>query len=100
MTGQKEPHQEVRQPTRQIGTNRPLKKAQNVQVIKSQHHQAGGYLRHPKENLMQAKVMAILKVALPVAKRKAFHHVNHIQVVPQIVMVADRQVAVSPIQAG
>jgi len=34
MTGQKEPHQEVRQPTRQIGTNRPLKKAQNVQAYK------------------------------------------------------------------
>ncbi len=79
------PHPAVRcQPTRQIGTNRPLKKAQNVQAIKNQLHQAGGYLRHPKENLMQAKVMAILKAALPAAKRKAFHHANHIQAALQI----------------
>jgi hypothetical protein len=100
MTGRKEPHQEVRQPTKPIGTNRPLKKAQNVQAIKKPLHQAGGCHLHLKGNRMQVKVMANTKAALPVVKRKAIHPKNHIQAGHQMVTAAGPLVVTNPTQAG
>lgn len=97
MTGQKEPHQEARQPSKPIGTSRPQKKATNVQAT-GKHHQIEDHHLHLIEGRMLTK--ANTKAVLPVAKRKALHQRSHTAAALQLAIAEDRQAAANHIQAG
>lgn len=95
MTGQKDqPQQEENHqvPTKQIGTNLKKKKAHQKGRAKEEEPQAAGH--------HQAKVKAaILKAALPAARRKVIHLKSLIRA-DQVMAVTGRQGAANHIQAG
>ena len=96
MTGQKDLLQQEENhhpiPVKQTGTNLQKKKVHQNAPAKEEGLQAAVH--------QQAKAkVAILKAALPVAKKKHTLHANHIQV-GQVMAATGRQGAANHIQAG
>jgi len=100
MTNRKDPHQEVKQPIKPIGTNQLPKKAVNVQVTEKLRHPTEEYPHHLKKSLMQLTMMAAIKAVLREARKKVIRHANLIVADLQMATRAGQQAAANHIQAG